>query len=451
VLSSASTSNFKTGTTNGFFANLGTNGRRCGTCHVQANSWTFTPEHAQSLNPADVLFTPNDGSDCPPTSPSQEPDSSKSSQVMNYGLIRMMLGIPPGAGFSLASATNPKNCAIAPGSAGVNGQLFLFRRPPPTTNLIFNSAIMWDGRETLHPLTTQPQFQSTAPLMFDLADQANGATTGHAQGASIAGTQAQTDIVAFEINTYTAQLSVTEGRNSVQLDEGDAHGGSSYLARTVAPAFFIGINDPLKPGFTNADFDIFASWEPTSPRYASLNPVQQSIGRGEAIFNNTTFVIHDVPGLNSVPNDPLYNAADPLAGQDITGGCAICHNSPNVGNHSTSLAINIGATMAQPLNNDGSLNTTLDIANLPVYTLKNSVTGAIVEVTDPGKAVISGKWTDIGKTKGPILRGLAGRAPYFHNGSAKDLTTVVNFYNERFAIGLTPDQIGDLVAFLNAL
>ena len=50
-----------------------------------------------------------------------------------------------------------------------------------------------------------------------------------------------------------------------------------------------------------------------------------------------------------------------------------------------------------------------------------------------------------------MLRGLAGRAPYFHNGSAKDLATVVNFYNQRFAIGLTPQQANDLVAFLSAL
>jgi cytochrome c peroxidase len=63
----------------------------------------------------------------------------------------------------------------------------------------------------------------------------------------------------------------------------------------------------------------------------------------------------------------------------------------------------------------------------------------------------SGKWTDIGKTKGPMLRGLAGRAPYFHNGSAPDLKAVVDFYNARFAIGLTSQQESDLVAFLSAL
>lgn len=50
-----------------------------------------------------------------------------------------------------------------------------------------------------------------------------------------------------------------------------------------------------------------------------------------------------------------------------------------------------------------------------------------------------------------MLRGLAARAPYFHNGSAKDLATVVSFYNQRFNIGLTPQQQSDLVTFLEAL
>lgn len=451
VLSSASTSGFATGSTNGFFANLGSNGRACGTCHVQANAWTFTPAHARSLAPDDPLFSPNDGADCPPASTTQAPDSALSSEVLNYGLIRIQLAIPGGADFRLASSTNPANCGIEPGSAAIGGQLFLFRRPPPATNLIFDSAVMWDGRETLQPITTQSNFQDTAPLQFDLADQANGATTGHAQGRSIAGSQAQADILAFESNVYTSQYFVTESGNSVQLNDDGAHGGSGYIAQTLAPSFRIGLNDPLKPGFTNANFTLFSSWEPASPLYPSLNAVQRSIGRGEAIFNNTTFVIHDVPGLNSVPSDPLYNAADPLAGRDITGGCAICHNSPNIGNHSTSLPVNIGVTMARPRDNDGSVNPVLDIASLPVYTLQNSLTGVSVEVTDPGKALVSGKWIDIGKTKGPILRGLAGRAPYFHNGSAKDLATVVTFYNERFAIGLTAEQAGDLVAFLGAL
>ena len=87
----------------------------------------------------------------------------------------------------------------------------------------------------------------------------------------------------------------------------------------------------------------------------------------------------------------------------------------------------------------------------PLYTLRNKATGATVQTTDPGRALISGRWQDIGRFKGPTLRALAARAPYFHNGSAKDLGEVVNFYNDRFGIGLSAQERVDLVAFLKAL
>jgi cytochrome c peroxidase len=434
-----------------FSANLGTNGRSCGTCHAAEDAWTITPKHARSLASNDPLFTPNDGSDCPPLTPDQAPDSALSSQLLDYGLIRVQLAIPGTAGFSLAAATNPGGCAIPPGSPDASGQLFLFRRPLPSTNLIFNSAIMWDGRETLQAITTQTDSQSMDALLFDLADQANSATTGHAQGASIAGTPAQAGIVAFETHLSTAQLSIGQRARPLFLNADGAHGGPDYLQQAVAPQFFVGVNDPLKPGFTAAAFDIFAAWEPTAPGAALLAQTSRAIGRGEAVFNNTTFVIHDVPGLNSFPDNPLYNPADPFAGRDVVGGCGLCHNNPNVGNHSTALPINIGVTMARPTNNDGTPNTVLDVARLPLYTLENTATGATVDVTDPGKAMISGRWTDIGKTKGPMLRGLGARAPYFHNGSAPDLRAVVKFYNARFNIGLTPRQSRDLATFLGAL
>jgi cytochrome c peroxidase len=53
--------------------------------------------------------------------------------------------------------------------------------------------------------------------------------------------------------------------------------------------------------------------------------------------------------------------------------------------------------------------------------------------------------------KGPILRGFASRAPYFHNGSAAILADVVVFYDMRFNIGFTPQEKADLIAFLNSL
>ena len=50
-----------------------------------------------------------------------------------------------------------------------------------------------------------------------------------------------------------------------------------------------------------------------------------------------------------------------------------------------------------------------------------------------------------------MLRGLAARPPYFHNGSAATLEDVVRFYDERFAIGFTAQEKSDLLAFLAAL
>ena len=96
----------------------------------------------------------------------------------------------------------------------------------------------------------------------------------------------------------------------------------------------------------------------------------------------------------------------------------------------------------------------LDISGLPIFTLwctSGPLAGKTFQVTDVGRAMISGKCADIGKVKGPVLRGLAARAPYFHNGSAATLSDVVEFYDQRFGIGLTAQQKADLVAFLNAL
>jgi hypothetical protein len=48
---------------------------------------------------------------------------------------------------------------------------------------------------------------------------------------------------------------------------------------------------------------------------------------------------------------------------------------------------------------------------------------------------------------------LSVRSPlsYFHNGMAKDLWSVVDFYNTRFSIGLSKQENSDLVAFLRSL
>jgi hypothetical protein len=91
-----------------FVANLVTNGRSCASCHVAEDAWSFTPQHARSLASDDPLFSPNDGSDCPPVTPSQGPDRALSSELLDYGLIRVQLAIPDTADFSLAAVTSER-------------------------------------------------------------------------------------------------------------------------------------------------------------------------------------------------------------------------------------------------------------------------------------------------------------------------------------------------------
>lgn len=90
-------------------------------------------------------------------------------------------------------------------------------------------------------------------------------------------------------------------------------------------------------------------------------------------------------------------------------------------------------------------------SDLPLVTVICNATGVVTQVTDLGRAMVTGKCADIGKFKGPILRGLAARAPYFHNGSAASLDDVLDFYNSRFNLNLSQRQREDLIAFLKTL
>jgi hypothetical protein len=49
------------------------------------------------------------------------------------------------------------------------------------------------------------------------------------------------------------------------------------------------------------------------------------------------------------------------------------------------------------------------------------------------------------------LRALLQHAPYFHDGSARDLPAVVEHYNRQLSLNLTPEQKADLVEFLKSL
>ena len=128
----------------------------------------------------------------------------------------------------------------------------------------------------------------------------------------------------------------------------------------------------------------------------------------------------------------------------LNGSCTTCHDNPHGGNHSIPAPLDIGLTGDHP-------EALARTADLPLYTFRQTSDGAIFNTTDPGRGLITGKFKDLGRFKGPVLRGLAARAPYFHNGSAASLEDAVDFYDKRFAIGLTAEEKSDLAAFLRTL
>lgn len=410
---------------NPFFQSLGTNGRSCSTCHVASTGWTLSPPEVQARFRAtrgmDPLFRRIDGSTSPRANVSTVAARREAySMLLEKGLIRIGLPIPATAEFDLIWVDDPYHFAT-------KKELSLFRRPLPATNLRFLTGVMWDGRESSAPLGTFPilsdatRAQNAAALFADLKHQANDATTGHAQGQPLTDAQS-TAIASFELNLATAQIF---DRSAGWLTDDGGQGGPGRLARQK---FYVTINDVLGADVKTDRFDpnamtLYDAWTD------SRNPRQASIARGAEVFNTKPIKITGVGGLNDALDLAIFS-----------GTCSTCHDTPNVGNHSVALPIDIGMADAEFRTDD-----------MPLYTLKNKTTGQVRKTTDPGLAMLTGKWKDIGKFKGPVLRGLASRAPYFHNGHAASLSEVLDFYEARFSIKFTRQEREDLIAFLNAL
>jgi cytochrome c peroxidase len=403
---------------NEFFQNLGTNGRSCVSCHQPQEGWTITPAGVRArfklTKGKDPIFRTNDGSNSPNVDVSSVAARRAAySMLLSKGLIRVGIGIPAGAEFELVEVDDPYGYASA-------AELSLFRRPLPTTNLKFLSTVMLDGRETIPGQS----------IRLDLEHQANSATLGHAQAVVPGLTAAQAaSIVDFDTALTTAQVF---DRSAKRLDAFGANGGLVNLAEQE---FYIGINDNFGDSQTHLPFDpivfnIYDAWNGLTGNKIML--ARATVARGQALFNTKPIVITGVSGIND--EDVFGNPAT------VNGTCTTCHDTPNSGNHSVVAPLNIGIS-------DASRRT----PDMPLYTFRNKTTGETIQTTDPGRALISGKWKHIGRFKGPILRGLAARAPYFHNGSAQDLKAVVDFYQQRFNIGFTQQEEDDLVAFLRTL
>lgn len=221
-----------------------------------------------------------------------------------------------------------------------------------------------------------------------LVNQATHIVTGPMQGPPPTA-EVIDDIINFESSLLTAQLTVPGvGR----LDSDGARGGPEALS-TMSKV--------------EGRFDLFDAW------VGSENPKRAQIVRGQELFNGTN-VSHR--------------------------SCNVCHNSANNGTNMNNDLFDINTASVEARTPD-----------LPLYTFRNKRTGEIRQLTDAGLGNITGLWDDLGTFKTPTLRGLAARAPYFHNGIAATLEDVVRHYEKHFEFVFTDEERADLVAFLNAL
>jgi hypothetical protein len=329
----------------------------------------------------------------------------------------------------------------------------------PTTNVSFLSTVMWDGRETLAPLGNGADFM--ANLRSNLTHQAISAVTVHGERDTPPTPAQLAQIVDLQMGMFTAQIWDAKAGS---LEGRGVAGGARALGEQI---YYPGINDSLgaEPNglaFTPFSMSLFNGWaRPASADARGAGVMQRDraaaradIAAGERLFNSAPLTITAVRGLND-------NAAlgKPVA---IPGTCTTCHDTPNVGHHSLPLPLDIGVghTGMPGLENDANVSAalaTLDAPDLPVFEISGCPSpfsgGQPVSffTTDPGKALVTGQCSDLNRLKGPVLRGLAGRAPYFHNGAAANLLQAVNFYNQRFAMNLTEQEKTQLVAFLNSL
>jgi len=441
---------------NPFFQTLGADPRTCVACHQIDHGFALSAQAVQTRftqsEGTDPLFNPIDAATCPSddvSSPTAQEAAYK--LILNYALVRIGLPIPlpPQRGFEVTAVNDPYGCTSL--TSPTSGTLSVYRRVLPTTNLAFATTLMWDGRET-----------SQAQAALDEA-------LVHEEAAS-PGPDAvqQNQIVDFETGIFTAQISDHDAGSlqakpttlALSVPSGGSGpcaqatvrqtGGAEALA-ALAREFFLGINDPegqnpCGTAFNDDVFDLYDAWGGIrggrgggARGGGGRRRTRESIVRGQQLFNTRQFDISSIGGLNKV----VGQAAPP------PGTCSFCHDAPNVGNESAGVLFATGTSDPTPVG-------VTNIPELPVFTLQCTDTnsplfGQTLTVTDPGAALVTGACEDIGKMKVPALRGLAARAPYFHNGIAASLSDVVDFYDARFNIGLSDQDKQDLVNFLEAL
>jgi len=228
-----------------------------------------------------------------------------------------------------------------------------------------------------------------ADVRDGLIKQARSNVTGAQQGA------AAPDNIIFDIADYEGAMAFAQISSSSagRLDAEGARGGPEAASAQK---------------LVDARFDLYDAWK------RSNNSRRRQIWRGQELFNNV----------------------NPASGRTCRG----CHTAANNGQNVNGGMFDVGTSRPEFARPD-----------MAVYTFQRTSDGAIVKSTDPGRGIRTGQFADLNRFKVPSLRGLAARAPYFHNGLAATVEDVVQIYQTALGFVFTPQEAADLTAFLKAL
>lgn len=433
-----------------FFTPLGGNGRACITCHQPADGMSISvrtvKERWDVAGAKDPLFAAVDGSNCP-SLPQEERASH--SLLIEHGLFRIARPWPPVASdgraiepeFTLEVVRDPSGCNVDAryGIRSERPMVSVFRRPRPAANLNFATAIgfAFDPKNglplALDPETGQP---TSGNLLADvrvltLPAQAIDALVSHADVVGTIDRAAINGIVDFETRLFTAQSS---DQRAGDLAADGALGGPDNLA--AAPA------GQLQSSTANPIWGEFTPWKdlpaPANGETNAQRDFRLSVARGAKIFASRQFLVTDTAGIN-----------DTGFGNPTRNSCAFCHNMLHAGLDVAPGQVDLGTTNNPHANSQPELplfRLTCNNARAPQPYL-----GRVVYTHDPGYALTTGRCIDIGKITAQSMRGIAARAPYFSNGSAKTLEEVIEFYDRRYQIELTDEEKLDLLHLLEVL
>jgi len=406
-------------------------------------STTGLVERWRTTDGKDPVFAAFDGSNCPGLPQDQEKSHSL---LLKRGLFRIPLPWPPKNAdgstkpveFTIEVVRDPTGCNSSPqyGLKSADPTISVYRRPRPAANLKYVTSggqpiVLKTGMlADVDPETGKPVGMN---LMSDarepsLKTQAVSAIMGHEQAREAPSRQQIEKIVEFESQVYVAQQAHIFG-GPLAVAGGPPALGVAALRDHRAGVLGDNDYDPV--------FGLFTKWK-------GDDYYRSSVARGADIFMFRQFWLRDATHINSIG-----------LGNPLKRTCATCHNAQMTGQDLSAGWVDVGTTN-YPTWTEPS--TWAESSELPVFKITcakdadpHPYLGRVIYTTDPGRALISGRCVDVGSIVMQQLRGLAARAPYFSNGSAKNLREVVDFYDRRFDMKLTDQEKEDLINFLGAL